>query len=274
MNKKSVWGVLALLIVLGGCRNLSAPAPTATPLVGRITFAGSTTVQPLAAEIGRAFNVHYPEITLDIAAGGSTVGINAIHEGTVDIGMASRKLKDEEAAGITVHQIAVDVLAVVVHPDNPVESLTSAQLRDIYLGKITNWQAVGGNAAPIVVAIREKTSGTRGAFDEIVLDKAEPAAPNLQVAITAGDMAAIVAQEPRAIGYVGFGNLDADLKVLAIDGNMPTEENARNGTYRLTRPLLLLTGPLSHPLSQTYVDFALSAEGQQVVATQGWVPVK
>lgn len=268
-----VFSVLCLFAV-PGCRRIPAETPASTAIIGRITFAGSTTVQPLAAEIGRAFNAHYPEVTLDIAAGGSTVGINAVHDGAVDIGMASRALKADESAGITVHQIAVDVLAVVVHASNPVEGLSAVQLQDIYLGTITNWQAVGGPDVPIMVVIREKTSGTRGAFDEIVLEKAEPAGQNLHIAITAGDMAALIAKEPSAIGYVGFGNLDAGMKPLKIDGVSPTEENAHNGSYRLTRPLLLLTGPLTQPLAQTYVDFALSVEGQQIVAEHGWVPVQ
>jgi phosphate transport system substrate-binding protein len=172
------------------------------------------------------------------------------------------------------HQIAVDVLAIIVNTANPVINLSTAQLRDIYLGAITNWQDVGGPDAPITVVIREKTSGTRGAFDEIVLDKAEPAGPALQTVITAGDMAALVAQEPYAIGYVGFGNLEAGLRGLSIDGVAPSEANARAGSYRLTRPLLLLTGPLTQPLAQTYIDFALSAEGQQLIAENGWVPVQ
>lgn len=267
--------IIFCLLISSGCATASpSPAPTSAPIVRSITFAGSTTVQPLAAEIGQAFNAQYPEVTLDIAAGGSTVGITAIHEGTVDIGMASRALKPDEAEGITVHQIAVDVLAVVVNAANPVENLTSTQLQDIYLGKITNWQAVGGSDAPIMAVIRETNSGTRGAFDEIVLDKAEPAVPNLQIAITAGDMAALVAKEAHAIGYVGFGNIETGMKALSIDGISPTEENVRSGDYRLTRPLFLLTGPLTQPIAQTYIDFALSAEGQSIVVDHGWVPVQ
>lgn len=263
------------LLILSGCGTaLPSSTPTSTPIAGSITFAGSTTVQPLAAKIGQAFNAHHPEVTLDIAAGGSTVGIAAIHDGTVDIGMASRELKPEEAAGITVHQIAVDVLAVVVNAANPMENLTSAQLQDIYLGRITNWQEVGGSDAPIVVVIRETSSGTRGAFDEIVLDKAEPTSPNLQIAITAGDMAALVVKEPHAIGYVGFGHIETGMKALSIDGINPTEENVRNDRYRLTRPLLLLTGPLTQPIAQTYIDFALSSEGQSIVVEHGWVPIQ
>jgi phosphate transport system substrate-binding protein len=243
-------------------------------VAGKITFAGSTTLQPLAHKLGESFTEQYPDIELDIAAGGSTVGIKAIHDGTVDIGMASRSLKHEEAEGIEQHQVAVDVIALVVHTSNPVDDLGQDQLRDIYMGRITNWREVGGEDESILVIARGKNSGTRGAFDEIVLDKEEPAAPNLKEAVTAGDMAAMVADNPNSIGYVGFGNLEPDIKMIAIDGVIPYEETARDGSYALTRPLLFLTGPLTQPLASRFTDFALSDEGQQIVINSGWVPAK
>lgn len=269
---RKLLGLVIGLLILGGCHR-STPPPTEV-LQGRLTFAGSTTVQPLADKLGQAFRAQHPAVMLDIAAGGTVVGIQAIHDGTVDIGMASRALKDEEAAGITQHQIAVDVIAVVVNPANPVSDLSYQQLQDIYLGRITNWREVGGPDQPITVVVREVTSGTRGAFDELVLEKKEPAAPRLLAAMTAGDVAAMVARDLNAIGYLGFGNLSAEVKTVAIDGVPPSEMAAQNGSYRLTRPLLLLTGPLSQPLAMKFIDFALSPAGQQVVAAEGWVPVR
>ncbi len=274
MNRIIILAALVLLVAACGTAPATPQPPTPAPLSGRITFAGSTTVQPLAARLGEAFQQQHPGVILDIAAGGSVVGIQAIHEGTVDIGMASRTLKPEEEEGITWHQIAVDVIAVVVNSSNPVEDLTLSQLQGIYLGEVTNWSEVGGPDQPIEVVIREKTSGTRGAFDEIVLYKQEPVAPKLQTAMTAGDVAALVAAEPDAIGYVGFGNVEPGLKLLAIDGILPSEETAREGSYTLVRPLLLLTGPLTQPLAQTFVDYALSGEGQQVVIDSGWVAAR
>lgn len=267
--------VFVTWLALGACGQPTPTSPpTQPPLSGRITFAGSTTVQPLAAKLGDAFRQRHPDVTLDIAAGGSVVGIQAVHDGTVDIGMASRALKPEEAAGINQHQIASDVIAVVVPASNPVSGLSLEQLRNIYLGQIVNWSEVGGPDREIIVVVRSQSSGTRGAFDEIVLEKKEPAAPLLAEAVTAGDMAAIVLASPAAIGYVGFGNLEPGLKPLAIDGVLPSEATVRDGSYRLVRPLLLLTGPLTQPLAQTFVEFALSAEGQQVVRESGWVPVR
>ncbi len=270
--------LLASILLVGGLvgcgSNVAAVAPTATPLVGRITFAGSTTVQPLADKLGAIFKQDNPGLVLDIAAGGSVVGIKAVHDGTADIGMASRALTPEEAAGIHQDQIALDVLAIVVHPTNPAANLTRAQLRDIYLGKITNWKDVGGPDQPIQVIVRDTNSGTRGAFDEIVLEKQEPQAPHQRSAFTAGDVAALVAADPQAIGYVGFGNLESSLKLLSIDEIQPTKDTARSGAYKLVRPLLLLTGPLTQPLAQTYIDFVLSAEGQKLVEADGWIPIQ
>ncbi len=269
--KCALFLVLVFLIAACGRNGPSPVSATDTPAAGRITFAGSTTLQPLAHELGEAFKERYPDVALDIAAGGSVVGIQAIHNGTVDIGMASRTLEPEEAEGLTQHQVSVDVIAAVVSASNPVEDLELEQLRGIYLGEIVNWSEVGGEDRPIVVVVRGKNSGTRGAFDKIVLGECEPVALDIQTAVTAGDMAAIVADEPDAIGYVGFGNVEPGIKLLTIDGVLPSEETARNGQYPLVRPLLLLTGPLTQPLARKFVDFALSDEGQQVVEESGWV---
>lgn len=267
-----LWLILSIPIV--ACGPVPETLPQATvALTGRVTFAGSTTVQPLADKIGRAFREWYPGVELDIAAGGSLVGIQAVHDGTVDIGMASRALTPEEAEGIEQYLIAMDVIAVVVHPDNPVSGLTMAQLAAIYRGDIVNWSQVGGLDRPMLVVVREQTSGTRGAFDELVLKKESPTAPNQQVAVAASEVVATVAENMTAIGYVGFGHLEPAIRALTIDGVSPTEEAARDGSYPLVRPLLLLTGPLTQPVARRYVEFALSEEGQQIVKESGWVPV-
>lgn len=268
--------LIMLAASLWGCQKQPAAdnMPTLTPLIGKLTFAGSTTLQPLVAKLGDAFQKVNPQVSLDIAAGGSVVGIQAVHDGSVDIGMASRALTEAEAQGINQYQIATDVIAIVVHPDNPIQGLSIEQLFDIYMGKITNWKEVGGLDEEIIPVTREKSSGTRGAFDELVLEKQEPAASALRTAVTAGDMAALVSGNVAAIGYVGFGNLEPSLKVISINGVFPSEATASQGSYPLTRPLLLLTGPLSQPLADEFITFALSDEGQKLVREFGWVPVK
>lgn len=264
---------LLILVLISACAR-PTPSPTPTPaLSGRITFAGSTTLQPLAAKLGEAFKAKYPAIELDIAAGGSRVGIEAAQQGTADIGMVSRALKPEEAEGIQVHIIAWDVLAIVVHPSNPINDLSFEQLQAIYRGEITNWKAVGGPDAPITVVVRDKNSGTRGAFDEIVLGGKEVTLPTQVSAQTAGDVAYRVENDPHAIGYLGYGNIETALKVLTLNGASPTPEHVLNQTYRLVRPLAFLTHPLTQPQGLAFVEFALSAEGQAMVKAYGWVPV-
>ena len=267
---------LAIVFFLAACgQSLAAPAtPTEDILTGKLTFAGSTTMQPLVAQLGDEFRSIHTHVTMDIAAGGSAVGIKAIHDGTTDIGMASRALTPDEAMGLKQYQVAIDVLALVVHPGNPIKNLTLAQLQDIYMGKITNWQDLGGPDLAIIPVQRETSSGSRGAFDEMVLQNKTASADKLITTATAGDEAANVASNPGAIGYIGFGNMDNSTKVITINGILPTQETARDNSYPLTRPLIFMTGPLSQPLAQTFIDYALSAEGQKSVQNLGWVPVK
>ena len=274
MKKLSLVLIVILLLVACAQRPPVSPTPTEDALTGKLTFAGSTTMQPLVAKLGDEFRAIHPHIALDIAAGGSAVGIKAIHDGTTDIGMASRALTPDEAQGIQQYQVAIDILAIIVHPDNPVTNLTLGQLEDIFMGKLTNWQSLGGPDLLIIPVQRETSSGSRGAFDELVLQKQTADAPDLVTTVTAGDEAANVASKPGAIGYVGFGNLDSTTKVIAINGILPTQRTARDNTYPLIRPLIFMTGPLSQPLAQIFIDFGLSAQGQKNIQDLGWVPVK
>ncbi|NJP07767.1 MAG: phosphate ABC transporter substrate-binding protein [Chloroflexaceae bacterium] len=302
VNIRLVVGMLLLFLTLAGCASPQAAPPAATTpaedvpteaaastddlaepvddmepdpsLEGRLSFKGSTTVQPLVEKLGEEYIKMYPNVELDVAAGGSVVGIQAVQNGDVDVGMCSRELREgEQTSGMEVHRIAVDVLAVIVHPDNPVDDLTREELKGIYTGEITNWSEVGGEDEEILAVIREETSGTRGAFDEIALED-EPNRSDADVQITAGEVEQRVATTPNAIGYVGFGHVDPVIKVLNIDDVAPSPETATDGSYQLQRPLLLLTGPLSQELSSTFVDFALSPAGQQIVEEDGWVAVQ
>lgn len=276
MNAK---GKFFLLFVLGfllkACATSPSLTPTSTPsiLSGKLTFAGSTTMQPLAERLSQVFREDNPLVQFEIAAGGSKVGINAVHEGTADIGMSSRALSAEEEEGIQVYTVGLDALAIIVHPQNTINGLTLEQLRDIYWGKITNWKEVGGADLPIIPIQREISSGTRGAFDEIVLEKVEASAPNLQTVVTAGDVASAVAQQEGSIGYVGFGNLEQNVRLIAINEVIPSPETIIAGSYNLYRPLSFLTGPLSNPLAEIFIQFVLSEEGQRYITEFGWIPV-
>lgn len=279
---------LGMVLPLSGCAGVVNPflsdtsnqaealTPTVAFTTGELSIVGSTTVQPLAEQIGAAYRSRNPGVQLSIGAGGSVVGIQAVQNGDVDIGMSSRELRPGELLpGMQRHQIAIDVLAIIVHPSNPVDSITGEQLQDIYTGKLTNWSELGGSDQPILPVVREITSGTRGAFDDTALKGEEPNDDIVDVQITAGEVEARVARTENAIGYVGFGHIELDeIRVLAIDGVMPSQASALDGSYMLQRPLLLLTGSLSRRLSTSFVDFALSPEGQQIVMDDGWVPVQ
>ena len=273
---KKILPLFLLFFLLSGCSQIAATTPSPTPdiLTGRLTLAGSTTMQPLISPLADDFVKLHPNINMDIAGGGTAVGISAVHNGTSDIGMASRTLTTEESKGINQFQIAFDVLAIVVHPDNPVKTLTLAQIQDIYFGKVTNWKDLGGLDQPIVPVQREISSGSRGAFDEMVLNKQTATASNIETAVTAGDAAARISSEEGAIGYLGFGNLEKSIKVVAVNGVIPTQVTAKDGSYSLVRPLILMTGPLTQPLAQVFIDYVLSPVGQKAVNDLGWIPVK
>jgi phosphate transport system substrate-binding protein len=273
---KKILPLFLLFFLLSSCSQAVANTPSPTPdiLTGRLTLAGSTTIQPLISPLADDFVKLHPNINMDIAGGGTAVGISAVHNGTSDIGMASRTLTTEESKGINQFQIAFDVLAIVVHPDNPVKTLTLAQIQDIYFGRVTNWKDLGGLDQPIVPVQREISSGSRGAFDEMVLNKQTATASNIETAVTAGDAAARISSEEGAIGYLGFGNLEKSIKVVAVNGVIPTQVTAKDGSYSLVRPLILMTGPLTQPLAQVFIDYVLSPVGQKAVNDLGWIPVK
>ena len=273
---KKILPLFLLFFLLSSCSQAVANTPSPTPdvLTGRLTLAGSTTIQPLISPLADDFVNLHPNINMDIAGGGTAVGISAVHNGTSDIGMASRTLTTEESKGINQFQIAFDVLAIVVHPDNPVKTLTLAQIQDIYFGRVTNWKDLGGLDQPIVPVQREISSGSRGAFDEMVLNKQTATASNIETAVTAGDAAARISSEEGAIGYLGFGNLEKSIKVVAVNGVIPTQVTAKDGSYSLVRPLILMTGPLTQPLAQVFIDYVLSPVGQKAVNDLGWIPVK
>ena len=285
--------VLTMLATVVGCQSTptaapteapttSAPNPAPTPagtgLSGEITEAGSTTVQPLAEKLAETFSAQHPDVGITVQGGGSSVGVKSAGEGTVDVGAASREVKDsemQEFPDLVVHTIARDGIAIVAHPDVPVDGLTKEQVRDIFAGKITNWSEVGGPDKPIVVVSREEGSGTRAAFGEMVMGKEGP--PIVDTAIlqpSNGAVRTTVSTTPDSIGFLSFGYLDESVKTLAIDGVEPTEANAASGVYPIVRPLNLLTKGEPAGVVEAWLDFILSDEGQAIVVEEGYIAVK
>jgi phosphate transport system substrate-binding protein len=284
--------VLAMLATAVGCQATPTAAPTETPttsapnpeptsasteLSGEITEAGSTTVQPLAEKLAEAFSAKHPKVQITVQGGGSSVGVKSAGQGTVDVGAASREIKDsekQEYPDLKIFTIARDGIAIVVYPDVPVNGLTKEQVRNIFAGEITNWKDVGGPDKPIVVVSREEGSGTRAAFEEMVMGKEGP--PIVDTAIlqpSNGALRTTVSTTPDSIGFLSFGYLDESVKAIAVDEVEATAENAASGAYPVVRPLNMLTNGEPGGVVNAWLDFILSDEGQQVVAEE-YIPVK
>ena len=254
----------------------AAPDEATTDLSGSISMVGSTSMEKLANALSEAFMEEYPDATVTAEFVGSGAGIEAVTNGTADIGNSSRSLKDEEkAAGVVENVVAIDGIAVCVDPANEVADLTKEQLTNIYNGTITNWKEVGGTDEPIIVIGREAGSGTRGAFEELVdLKDACKYANELD---STGAVIAKVASTPGAIGYASLDALDDSVKALSLEGVEATAENIKAGNYFLSRPIVMATkGEISeqNDLVQAWFDFVLGDEGQQVASEVGLITVK
>jgi phosphate transport system substrate-binding protein len=255
--------LLVLALALTACGGSAATT---------ITMAGSTTVQPLAEELANNFTATRTDVEIIVSGGGSSVGIQSAADGTVDIGMASRDLKpEEENLGLVVHIIARDGIAIISHPSQNVTNLSKNQTKLIFAGTITNWAGVGGDDATINVYAREEGSGTRAAFEEMVMKGTNITATALLFPSN-GALRTAVAGDPNGIGFISFGYLDDSVKAFAIDGVEATVENAKNETYPIVRPLLLLTKGAPTGKVQEFINFCLGPVGQAIVA-EHYIPV-
>ena len=254
----------------------AAPAETTADLSGSISMVGSTSMEKLANALSEAFMEKYPDVTVTAEFVGSGAGVEAVTNGTADIGNSSRSLKDEEkAAGVVENVVAIDGSAVCVDPANEVANLTKEQLTNIYNGTVTNWKEVGGADEPIIVIGREAGSGTRGAFEELV-DLVDGCKYANELDST-GAVIAKVASTPGAIGYASLDALDDSVKALSLEGVEATAENIKAGNYFLSRPFVMATkGEISeqNDLVQAWFDFVLGDEGQQVASEVGLITVK
>ncbi len=253
-----------------------AETEAAADLSGSISMVGSTSMEKFANALSEVFMEKYPNVTVQAEFVGSGAGIEAVTNGSADIGNSSRNLTDEEKAnGIAENIVAIDGIAVVVDPANTVADLTKQQLTDIYSGTVTNWSEVGGSDSPIVVVGREAGSGTRSAFEEILgLEDACAYSSELD---STGAVMARVASTPGAIGYVSLDVLDDTVKALNLEGTEPTAENIKAGSYFLSRPFVMATnGEISeqNELVQALFDFVYSDEGDAVIETVGLISTR
>ncbi len=240
---------------------------------GTITMAGSTSMEKLANAVAESFMEKYPDVTVTAEFTGSSAGIEAVLNGSVDIGNSSRSLKDEEkASGAVENIVAIDGIAVVTEPANTVTGLTTEQLISIYTGETKNWSDVGGEDEAIVVVGREAGSGTRGAFEELL--GIEDACAYANELDSTGAVMAKVASTPGAIGYVSLDVLDDTVIALSLDGVEATEENIKGGTYSLSRPFVMATnGEISQQSDAVQELFAYlqTEEGKNLITTVGLI---
>lgn len=242
-------------------------------LSGKITLAGSTSMEKLCEALSESFMNEYKDITVTVEYTGSGAGLESLAAGSVDIGNASRGLKDtEKANGAVENVVAIDGIAVIVDPENTVTNLSSDELTRIYTGEITNWSALGGKDEAIVVIGREDGSGTRGAFEELL--KVEDACAYVQELDSTGAVLAKVASIPGAIGYVSLDVVNDTVRAVSLDGIEPTEANIVAGSYLLSRPFVMATkGEISeqNELVKTWFAYIDSESGKEVIKSVGLI---
>lgn len=277
LSKKLMAAIFALSIICAGFISLGCTSPATSPavspaasitaLTGTLKVTGSTSIQPYADELARAFEAKYKGTKVLVSGGGSSVGVKSATDGTADIGTSSRDLTvNETSAGIEGIVIAYDGIVIIVHKNNPVQGLTTKQIRDIFSGNITNWKDVGGNDAPIAVVTRDSASGTRKAFEELVMGKGVNITSTAYQTSATGSEIGYISGNPNAIGYISYGSLDGSVKAIKVDGVAASVSTIKDNTYKIQRPFLYVVkkGEVS-PLAQAFIDFTLSAEGQELL---------
>lgn len=278
MSKNIKTKAMGILLTMALCGTLFSGCKSGQEK--KISIVGSTSVQPLAQELADQYAENESQLKIDIQGVGSTAGIKAVNDGTCDIGISSRKLKDEEKTwNLKETIIAIDGIAIIVSSNNKVEDLSKEQIVSIFKGEIKNWSEVGGDDKEIIVVSREAGSGTKGAFEEL-LDLQEKVDGNTVslvvddalVADGNGAVMANIAGKDNAIGYMSLGMVDeSKVKKLKIDGIEATEENLKANKYGISRPFLMLTKGEPSDQVKKFIDYILG-EGQEIVSKE-YIPV-
>ena len=243
-------------------------------ITGTVSTDGSTSMEKVIGALSESFMAANGGVTVNYNPTGSGSGITAVQEGTCDIGLSSRALKDEEkAAGLKETVLAYDGIAIIVHPDNPVSDLTLEQIAKLYTGEITNWKDVGGNDAEVVLIGREAASGTCDGFESITGTKDK--CRYRQELTSTGDVITAVSQNPDAIGYASLASIKDSVKALNVDGVTPSEATVKDGSYKVQRPFVLVTmeGKELSPAAQAFFDYAVSPDAASIIAKAGAVAV-
>lgn len=254
---------------------------TASVTAEKLEIEGSTTVGPIADAFAEAFKQMQPDAQITVKKTGSGDGAAALIDGRCSIASMSRFMKPKEFKDAVAkdimpvaHIIAMDGVCVIVHPSNPISALTSDQIKDIYMGKITNWKELGGADMPIVAISRDTSSGTYETFHELVMKK-EKLADTVEYVNSNPQAKNRVMTTSGAIGYVGLGFVDSAVKALKVDSISPTRQTIATGTYPVARPLYLFTNgyPKLGSLVHQFCTFYLTEMGQEIIEQKGFVPL-
>ena len=263
------------LVFLSASLAVAAPLDAFKGQKGNLDIAGGTAHIPVMKKAAQAIMAANGDIRITVAGGGSGVGVQKVVLGLVQIGNTGRALKEGEIAkyGLVSFPFAIDGVAVAVNPGNGVTSLTKAQVKDVFAGRITNWKELGGKDAAISLYVREDGSGTRETFEERALDKGT-SARSANVVNSNGAMKTAIAQDPNAIGYVGIGHLDDSIRGVTVDGMVPSQKNAADGSYTITRLLYMNTKGEPSGLTALFIDYIYSEDGKAFISGSGYIPLE
>ena len=267
--------ILVMLLVVCSGNATAASLDSFAGLEGTIAIAGGTAHIPVMNDAAKAIMTAYPKIRITIEGGGSGIGVQKVGEGLAEIGNTGRPLSEAEIAkyGLKSYPFALDGVAVVIHPENPLSGLSSQQVRDIFSGSALNWKEVGGKDAAIHLFTRDEASGTREVFWEKLLNKGA-IANAANVVASNGAMKVAISQDKDAIGYAGIGHVDNSVKAVVLNGVAASQENAMNGSYPVVRKLYMNTKGEPSKLVKAFIDYILSPDGIAISQKHGYLPLK
>ena len=267
---KRIWGItLISCLLLVGCGGRSSSSGDGA---SNYTIGGSTSVQPLMEHMSEKYN----EVTgtrVSVQGGGSSVGTKGTIDGTFDVGMVSRELKDDEIGKLDTTIIAFDGIVVIINKENPVMDVSLDEVKKIFIGEITNWKEVGGEDKEIAVVSREEGSGTRDGFESIVGFETTSLVNNADIQNATGSIISAVSGNKQAIGYISLGSISNQIKLVSIEGVQASEETIKEGSYQLRRPFTLCLKKDSEE-AKTLFDFIFSDEGEAIIKEYNYIPVE
>lgn len=266
MNSKYVLLIIAVLLIIGAYLVFSPGKHYET-----IQIAGSTSVQPVVEKLADEYQKTHPNVRINVQGGGSGLGIRTTEQNIVNIGMSSKALNSDEKDGLNEYVIGKDGIIIAINKANPINNLTTDEIRDLFSGSITNWNQLGGSDTEVHVVVREAGSGTLQSFQDIVMGKTKIRKDAIVQSSTEAVKQA-VKQDPGAIGFISLANMDDSVKAVTVDGIDPSEQTVANGTYKLQRPFELLIKGEPKGTVKDFLDWVMGPEGQSIIQSKKVVP--